>query len=329
MRRVALLVVALSGVAAAQPAPAPAPIDPHVRAKAINAEALKQAQAAEAAGDTAGMEAAVAQWKRAIALDDQPVYECNLAYALEWLEERARAHARYLRCAPRLASAQPQQAARRLAAIGGLEEILVATHARVRIDQNGGRATATVSAFPPDELVELPTTVWLPPGKHTVELDWGDGRTLRATIDVAADELGRERRVHLDAPPPPAPPPFVAPEGRDDGDPPPGLRVDGPAPSRRGAVVALAAGGALVAGGAVVHVLSRDPRAHLATLSGAAYDDYLPTWRKYQVGTIALYGAGTIALGVGAYLYLRTGSPVAIAPAPGGDGAVVTWTVGR
>jgi hypothetical protein len=59
------------------------------------------------------------------------------------------------------------------------------------------------------------------------------------------------------------------------------------------------------AGGAVVHVLGRDVRAELATLSGDAYDDKLDTWHLYQRSTIGLYAAGAIAAGVGAWLWLR------------------------
>ena len=320
VRRLVALLALAPGVVQAQPAsPASSVAEIHDHAVALATEGWEPR-------DPVKLAAAVAEFKRAIALDDAPKYECNLAQALERLGELARAHSRLARCTPRLTAISPDPTVVRpmIDRMIALEGELARTHVPVRLEVTAGDATATLAGVPDDEIMVLPTTVWLAPGSHQVTVRF-PGRRDPATVAIAVDasQLGAPRRTERIETPAERPlaPAVVEPER-------PAAPVVERRRSRRGPAIAMAAGGAVVLGGAVVHYLSRDKRAHLASLSGEAYDDYLPTWRLYQRATIGLYGAGTIALGVGAYLFFRDrGSPLAIAPAPAGDGAVVSWTL--
>ncbi len=321
VRRIAVLLAVVPGVALAQPAP-------NDSVTAIHDRAVALATAGWATKDPVQLNAAVAEFKRAIALDDQPKFECNLAVALEGLGELARAHARLSRCAPRLAAIDPELARPRLAKLAELEAALVTTHAALRLAVSDGPATATISAFPDDEIMTLPTTVWLAPGSPTLIVRFPGRRAPSLqVVAITAAEVGTKQALQIETPreAPLEPPPDEL-QPREPVVEPPRARPR----SRRAATIVLAAGGAAIVGGAVVHVLSREPRRHLATLSGPGYDDYRSTWRAYQWSTIGLYGAGTVALGIGAYLWFRDrGSPVAVTPTPRGDGAMVSWTLAR
>jgi hypothetical protein len=171
-------------------------------------------------------------------------------------------------------------------------------------------AVISIDTFPDDETLIAPTRVWLPVGRHT----------LRAQLDGRADATWSTEVTEADARDP-APRSWRATLR-------PATTPTSPARPRRSrtpAYVTLGAAGALLAGGAVVHVLGRDVRSELATLSGDAYDDKLDTWHLYQRSTIGLYAAGAIAAGVGTWLWLRARPlPVTVGPA-GADGGVMVW----
>ncbi|MBZ0233735.1 MAG: hypothetical protein K8M05_15515, partial [Deltaproteobacteria bacterium] len=275
-------------------------------------------------GDRAKLEEAARLFKEAYKLAGSPLAECDLGLALHYLGEDGRAHARLTRCMPRLAAEGPDQ----VAAYRGVEDEVTAAlrtgHVAVDIVTTPPGAIVTVSAFPDDETVIAPTLVWLAPGKHTFVARLAGHADASFEVDLTAQDVTtrarKEWRVRLD--PAPAERAGVAPVV----EPPP--VVDTPRPrarSRTAAYATLATGGVLLGGGAVVHVLGRDVRSELATLSGQAYEDKLGTWQTYQRATIGLYAAGAVATGVGVWLYLRarTPAPLTVAPAAEGRGAMV------
>lgn len=279
-------------------------------------------------GDRKKLEHAARLFKEAYRLDGSPIMECDLGLALHYLGEDARAHARLTSCMPRLAAL----GADKVAAYRGIEDEVNAavrtSHVAVDIVTTPPGAIVTISAFPPDETVLAPTLVWLKPGSHTfsAHLDGHVDATFALELTEADVQTSarKEWRVRLEA---------KASEGGGDGDgggggaPPP--VVDSPRPrSKTTAYATLAGGGALLAGGAVLHVLGRDVRSELAKLSGDEYQVKLDEWHTYQRGTIGLYAAGAVVTGVGVWLYLRakTPAPVTVSPTAEGTGAMI-WVI--
>lgn len=194
VRRIAVLLAVVPGVALAQPAP-------NDSVTAIHDRAVALATAGWATKDPVQLNAAVAEFKRAIALDDQPKFECNLAVALEGLGELARAHARLSRCAPRLAAIDPELARPRLAKLAELEAALVTTHAALRLAVSDGPATATISSFPDDEIMTLPTTVWLAPGSPTLIVRFPGRRAPSSqVVAITAAEVGTKQALQIETP---------------------------------------------------------------------------------------------------------------------------------
>ncbi len=325
-----LLIVAAVGATARSaaadpdpPAPQPAPPD---SAATLHQRGRDLARAWRHDHDRAKLDEATRLFKQALALGDSPLIECDLGLALHYLGEDARAHARLTRCMTRLAAVSPDQ----VAGYRGVEDEVGAAvsrgHVAVDIATSPPGAIVTISTFPADETVLAPTLVWMRPGAHTFTAHVDGHLDASWTAEIsdadAATRARKEWRVKLD------PRPAVTGAGIGpgvDGELPGGF-VDPPRPRpRRAAYLALATGGALLAGGGVVHVLGREVRADLATLSGDAYEAKLSTWQAYQRATIGLYAAGTIAAGLGVYLYLRarTPAPLTVSPTPEGDGAMI------
>lgn len=274
-------------------------------------------------GDRSKLEEAARLFKQAYQLGGQPVAECDLGLALHYLGEDGRAHARLTSCMPRLAAEGPDK----VASYRGIEDEVAAAlrigHVAVDISSTPPGAIVTLSSFPPDETVLAPTLVWLKPGKHTFTAHLDGHVDATFAVDItdadAAGHVRKEWRVKLEP----------QPKQTGDQDPivvvPPPV-VDTPEPrSKTPAYATLATGGVLLAGGAVLHVLGRDVRGELATLSGQAYADKLDMWHTYQRTTIGLYAAGAVTTGVGVWLYLRakTPAPIAVTPAAEGHGAMV------
>jgi hypothetical protein len=276
-------------------------------------------------GDRKKLEEAARLFKEAYKLDGSPIMECDLGLALHYLGEDGRAHARLTSCMPRLAAL----GADKVSAYRGIEDEVNAAlrtgHVAVDIVTTPPGAIVTISAFPSDETVLAPTLVWLKPGQHafTAHLDGH----VDASFEVELSEndvtthARKEWRVRLE----PKESVGGGGGGGGGGDEMPPV-VDTPKPrSRSAAYATLAGGGVLLAGGAIVHVLGRDVRSELATLSGDAYDDKLPEWQTYQRATIGLYATGAVVTGVGLWLYLRAKSPapVTMSPTAEGKGAMI------
>lgn len=271
-------------------------------------------------GDKTKLEEAARLFKQAHQLGGSPVAECDLGLALHYVGEDGRAHARLISCMPRLAA----EGADKVAAYRGIEDEVAAAlrtgHIAVDIATTPPGAIVTISAFPPDETVLAPTLVWLKPGKHTFTAHLDGHEDASFAVDLTANDATtharKEWRVRLKP---------ITTSTNPERDPEPPI-VDTPEPrSKTAAYATLAAGGVLLGGGVVVHVLGRDVRRELATLSGQAYQDKLDTWHTYQRAMIGLYAAGAVATGVGVWLYLRakTPAPVTVSPTSAGRGAMV------
>jgi hypothetical protein len=281
-------------------------------------------------GDRKKLEEAARLFKEAYKLDGSPIMECDLGLALHYLGEDGRAHARLTSCMPRLAAL----GADKVSAYRGIEDEVNAAlrtgHVAVDIVTTPPGAIVSISAFPPDETVLAPTLVWLKPGQHTFTAHLDGHVDATFAVDLTENDVTtharKEWRVRLE--------PKGGAGGGDGGGAGGGggggdeMRpiVDTPQPrSKSAAYATLAGGGVLLAGGGLVHVLGRDVRSELATLSGDAYDDKLPEWQTYQRATIGLYAAGAVVTGVGMWLYVRAKSPapVSVSPTAEGKGAMI------
>jgi hypothetical protein len=274
-------------------------------------------------GDRKKLEEAARLFKEAYKLGGQPLAECDLGLALHYLGEDSRAQVRLNSCMPRLAA----EGADKVAAYRGIADEVASAlrtgYVSVDIVSTPPGAIVTLSSFPPDETVLAPTLVWLKPGNHTFVAHLDGHVDASFSVDItdaeAADHVRKEWRVTLE--------PI---HGTNDDKKEPDLivpvTVDTPAPrSRTSAYATLGVGGALLAGGAVVHVLGRSVRSDLSMLSGDAYDEKLGTWHVYQRATIGLYATGAITTGIGLWLYTKakTPAPIAVTPASEGAGAMV------
>ncbi len=305
----AVMIVALASSGARADAAAEAAAL-HARGRELGKRGFQQ-------NEPEALRAAAELFKQALARDDVALYACDLALALHYLEAYARANALLARCLPRLAATAPERLGDYRAVESENAAAVARGHVAIDIVSTPAGATVSVSSFPTDEYVIAPTVVWLAPGSHTLVARAPGRDPVSVSYEVT--------------------PADVAPTTGTSGPPRrtwrPTLTAAGAAlrRSRTPAYVGLGAGGALLAAGGVVHFLGRDVRAELATLSGAAYDRKLETWQRYQRSTIGLYAAGAIATGVGAWLFLRARSPVAVTVAPNaeGDGATVWWTALR
>lgn len=327
-----LLIVAALGAAATSALAQPASPEPEGPGGAwtLHKKGRELAKQWRTDGDRTKLEEAARLFKQAYQLGASPLAECDLGLALHYLGEDGRAHARLTSCMPRLAA----EGADKVAAYRGIEDEVAAAlrtgHVAVDIVTTPPGAIVTISAFPPDETVLAPTLVWLKPGKHTFTAQLAGHADATFAVDLTANDAAtharKEWRVRLE---PKSADPGGGGRGGGGGGgdvTPPVVDTPAPAPrSKTPAYATLAAGGVLLGGGAVVHVLGRDVRSELATLSGAQYDEKLDEWHTYQRATIGLYAAGAVATGVGVWLYLRarTPAPVAVSPVPEGRGAMV------
>ncbi len=279
-------------------------------------------------GDRAKLERAAALFKEALALAPSPLVECDLGLALFHLGELSRAHARLTSCMPRLAIDAPDQVDGYKGVAASVDAAVARAHVAVDVTTSPPGAVVSISSFPADETVLAPTLVWLPAGRHTFTARAAGHQAHAWTVEIGDDDVTARARKRWQVRLEPVPAGAVGPAR--DREPPPGLVGDAPPRrSRTAATLTLAAGGALLAGGGVLHYLGRDVRAELATLSGDAYQDQLGTWHLYQRSTIGLYATGALATGVGVWLYLRARAPapIAVTPTAEGRGAMVwVWS---
>ena len=319
MRPLILFVVGAAAIAGAR---AHAVAEPSAAERAREV-AIRGTQAAEA-GDLAG---AIARFKEARALDDRAEYLCNIGYAYQLAGELPRAHLFLSECLVRAAAMDPGVATAFRARLADVEGALRAGgFAPVDVTVSPRGAAVGSSAFAADETAPGPRLVWLPPGRHhitasapghapgAIELDvTGSGR------HAASIELAPQRRE--------ATPPHVAP--RPDPEPRDPAVTAAPGRDRTPAIAVLAGGGVAVAAGGVFHVLALRTRDDIAAhhpFEGPERDAREATWRTQVTGMAIGYGVGAVAIGVGAYLWWRTGRAPAPLRASGGDGvAAFGW----
>lgn len=309
------LAVLVSSAASTQAQPAPSPPLTPAPTEASAPELAERgrllARAWLQSHDANKLTEATALFKQSLALADDPEVECDLGLALFYLGQPARAQARMTRCLPRLAAANPDRIVRYRRVEPEIAAAVARDHVPIDIVTTPPDAVISIDSFPDDETLIAPTRVWLPVGRHT----------LRARIAGRADATWSTEVTDADARDP-APRSWRA-TLRPAATP---TSTERPRRSRTPAYVTLGAAGALLAGGAVVHVLGRDVRSELATLSGDAYDAKLDTWHLYQRSTIGLYAAGAVAAGVGTWLWLRARRPPAVTVGPAGaEGGVMVW----
>ncbi len=131
-------------------------------------ELATQGEAAAASGDLAG---AVALFKRALALDARPEYQCNVGVAYYKAGDQPRAQLFLSLCLARGSHLDATF-------LGSVRSVLVAVEDALRagaftpvdVVVEPASASFTVSAFADDEVVVGSRLVWLPNGDHTLRV---------------------------------------------------------------------------------------------------------------------------------------------------------------
>jgi hypothetical protein len=318
MRPVIVLGVAVVTLCAAQ---ARAGADPSDADRARDV-AVRGTEAA-ASGDLRG---AIALFKEARAIDDRAEYLCNIGYAYQLLAELPRAHLFLSECLVRGAAMDVGVAAAYRTRLADVENALRSGgFAPIDVTVTPRGAEVGASVFATDETAPGPRVLWLPPGHHTITATAPGHEPRSIDVDVAGTA---RHAVSIELAPvlPPITGPVTAP--------PPAAEtwqiVDGPPPNRRPALIAFAGGGVALAAGGVFHVLALRTRDDIAAnyrFAGPARDGREATWRTQVTGMTIGYGVGVVAVGVGAFLWWRSGRAAAPMRVPIGDGgaALVGW----
>ncbi|MCA9674720.1 MAG: hypothetical protein H6709_13035 [Kofleriaceae bacterium] len=294
------------------------------RARAIADQAKPLAQQGAETGDHGKLTEAIDLYKQAYALDPNPAYQCNAGVALRLVGELARAQPMLAECVARYRGAASARDVFR-GQLADVEAALATSHVAVDIVTAPAGAAVGASTLADDEHVTAPGLLWLPPGTHTLTTRLAGYVTATTTVEISADEVaaGAKRRVRIDLVAE-TPTPQVVERVVEK----PVTRGTG---KRTAGWIAVIGGGALIAGGGVMHWVSYQTRDELAQLSGAAYDTKLETFQTQRNLTYGLYGLGAAAAitgGVLLYLAPRAAERVAIGPAPAGDGAMVWLDLG-
>ncbi len=262
---------------------------------------------AAASGDLRG---AITLFKQARALDDRAEYLCNVGYAYQLLGELPRAHLFLSECLVRAAAMEATVADSFRGRLGDVEAALRAGgFAPVDVTVVPRGAEVGASVFDDDETAPGPRILWLPPGRHTLTAAATGHQRRAVEIDVAGTE---RHAVSIEL----APAIVEVPPRR----------------NRTPALVALAGGGVAVAAGGVFHALAlgtRDDIAQNFPTEGSAREAREATWKRQVTGMTIGYGVGAVALGVGAYLWWKSGrGPRPLRAPAGGDGpgaATLGW----
>jgi len=286
--------------------------DARARAKEIAARARRAAEDGKTNGDKAQLKESIRLYREAYAADPNPLFDCNMALSYQVLDDLPRAHHLFTRCLARLPAVQPSAVAVFRPALDEVERRLPEHHVAVDIITTPAGASLAIPLLAGDVPPRAPTVVWLPVGEHriTASLAGYVDATTAVTI-TDADIAGHPRKrvsLALEA----AAPAVVE------------KIVERPVESRRrtGAWIGLGGGAVLLAAGGVMHAVTYRTRSHLGTLTGAAYDDELPTFQTERAATFALYTAGAISAIVGAVLY-RHVDRISIEPHP--KGGAMLW----
>jgi hypothetical protein len=166
---------------------------------------------------------------------------------------------------------------------------VAAVKIRVAPESLASQAMIAVSSFEPDELF-APRTVHLTRGKHLITATVDGRKPAQTTIEIT-DDSPREVVVDFDA------------KETIAAAPPPRKPTPKPGPSKVPLAI-IAAGGAMLVGGAAFHVLAFKPARDdlAATTDPREYDRLEGTFDSRRTATIALYAAGGITLVTGLVL---------------------------
>lgn len=259
-------------------------------------------------GKDGQLAAAIAKFREAERIQPRALHDCLIGLA-------------YARAGELVASEIAFATCRRRAALGELpswvaseERALAATLAvgklgRLQLELDPEIATIRIAAVGADAFVP-PPAFHLPAGSHVIVARTRDGREVRRTIEIVANE---QHTVRLTADPDPPATPVPA----------------TPSPTRSGSrlptALLLGGAGAIVAGGLVHVFVVRPAYQELETAADAiAYDDALPRYRAGQIATIGLYVAGAALAATGFVLRAREPERPVVGARVGSGHAMVT-----
>ncbi len=300
---VAFTLIVGAALAHAQPTP-------EVRAREIGARAVAAAEA----GD---LTAAIALFKEARGVDDRAEYLCNIGYAYQRLGELPRAHLFLSECLVRAGAMDLAAAQGFRSLLDDVEATLRSTgFAPVDVTVTPRGAEVGASTFAADETAPGPRIVWLPAGRHTIGARATGYQDAAEAVDVPTG--GGRLAVSIALVPLPA---VVA-------DVP--IVVVARRASRTPALIGFAAGGVGLAAGVYFHLQALGTRDEIARdhpFASPERDRVESTWRREVTGMYVGYGLGVVAVGVGAYLWWRSGPRGAPLVTPAGrDRVTLTWS---
>jgi len=240
------------------------------------------------------LDAAIREFKRALAIQPRAVYLCNIGLAYSELGRLHRAHWFLDQCLERWSETEDKPIDPRAAEYLNQASARLSRGAngRLRIKVQPDDATIAIpTVFADDELVRPRRIVWLPAGRHTMRVTSHGFQPVDVTVAI---ERGEQREIEV-ALEPERRPALAAPVSSVEGPAPP---VDPPGLTAPVTVMAIGAA-ALVAGG-VSHAIAVDRRATASDLPpGPAFDDADASYRRWRVAAVGLYVAGAITAGAG------------------------------
>ncbi len=317
-----LISAALAALLGAAPA---APDEPRARADVLVAEGARL-------GDAGRWEEAVGRFKDAERLYPRAIHHCNIGLVYVRWKRYPEAQLHLARCRSRATEPLPAWVDVRqrevMAVLSGGD------FAPLQITTEPSAARVAIDRFPGEEL-SAPALVWLPAGRHRVQVSAPGHLAAELEVEVAGGGLLR-RNIELTPEPPPEPEPEPEPPPEPSvvlpapTAPPPAAPAAPPRPvARRTGIALLSLAGASLAGGVGLHLVASSTRSDAAKLpAGAAFDAKDAAFKRQRAGAAALYAvAGATAVG-GLIAVLVARSPAAaelgVAPLPRGAVAVVS-----
>jgi tetratricopeptide (TPR) repeat protein len=288
-------------------------------ARADDADDVKRLSAdARALAQEGKLTEAIALYRKAYDLSENPVFLCNIGLAYQLAGDLPRAHAQLTQCMPRLAAAMPEAVANFQQALDAVEKALPEKHVAVDVRSQPAGAMLDVDVLHGDVQPSAPAVVWLPAGAHAISASLAGRETASETVTITADDIAAHPKKSVT---------IRLPEARRDELPPPPPPIESASTKRRNGWIAIGVGGALLAGGGVAHAIAYDTRSELAGTSGDAYHALYPKFRNQRAAAFALYGLGAAAAITGAVLIMTAPRPIAehvtVAPTDDAAGAMV------
>jgi len=238
------------------------------------------------------LDAAIAEFKQALAIDQRAIYLCNIGMAYSELGRVHRAHWFLDQCLERWSETEDSPIEPRITQYlnQAVKRLSSSDYGRLRIKVEPAAATISIpTVFAPDEGVRPRRIVWLPVGRHQMRITSAGFRPLALELEVVRGEQ-REIEVALE----PVTAPLSAPAAEIDrpgASEPPGLTAP---------VTVLAIGGAALVAGGVSHAVALDRRSTAADLlPGPEFDAADSSYRRWRRAAIGLYVGGAVTAGLG------------------------------